>query len=216
MSVSSPERAMPVLLDWLPHEEDGKVRFQVIRTLERLVRQHPTLPVDRPALDRAIERSVALAFFYLDARLILVDGAEKTKERKTPGYGLLHDLLRDKEANTTGRLFRLLALLHPDDDFGQIYRGLRATKELRATSMELIESVLREPLRSAVAGLADDGDDRSRLGRSGRYHRALGASYDELLRLLATGGSDAVREIACFHAAALGIAIGAGVQGRAA
>jgi hypothetical protein len=172
--------------------------------------------VDRAALDRAIEGSVGLAFFYLDARIILVRGVEKAKERKTPGHELLRDLLRDKEANTTGRLFRLLGLLHPTDDFGQIYRGLRATKELRATSMELIESILREPLRSAVLGLVDDGDDGGRLARAGRYHRALTAGYDGLLQLLATGGSDAVREVACFHAAELGIAVGGGVQGRAA
>jgi AAA family ATP:ADP antiporter len=216
MGVSDPDRAMTVLLDCLPREEDGKVRFQMIRTLERLVRQHPTLPVDRSALDRAIEGTVALAFFYLDARTILVRGIEQAKGRKTPGYELLHDLLRDKEANTTGRLFRLLGLLHPADDFGQIYRGLRAKRELRSTSMELIESILREPLRSAVVGLVDDGDDGGRLARAGRYHRVLTADYDGLLGLLATGGSDAVREVACFHATELGIAVSSGVQGRAA
>jgi AAA family ATP:ADP antiporter len=216
MAVSSPDRALPALLERLPREEDGKVRFQVIRTLERLVRQHPTLPVDRSALDRAIDGTVALSFFYLDARLVLVRGAENAARRKTPGHELLRDLLRDKEANTTGRLFRLLGLLHPADDFGEIYRGLRAGKELRATSMELIESILRDPLRNAVMGLVDDGDDSARLARAGRYHRELTADYEELLRLLATGDSDAVREVASFHAAELGINVGGGARGRAA
>jgi hypothetical protein len=82
--------------------------------------------------------------------------------------------------------------------------------------MELIESILREPLRSAVAGLVDDGDDSGRLARGGRYHRHLTVGHDELLRLLATGDSDALREVASFHAAELGIDVVAGVQGRAA
>jgi hypothetical protein len=65
-------------------------------------------------------------------------------------------------------------------------------------------------------GLVDDGDDSARLARAGRYHRELTADYEELLRLLATGDSDAVREVASFHAAELGINVGGGARGRAA
>jgi ATP:ADP antiporter, AAA family len=216
MALASPTQAIAGLLEWLPHEADGKVRFQIIRTLERLVRQHPTLPVDRPSLERAIDETVTLAFTYLDARRLLVRGADEMKERRTKGHELLRDLLRDKETNTRGRLFRLLGLLHPAEDFGQIHRGLGATRELRATSIELIESILHEPLRSAVLGLVDDGDDAIRLARAGRYHRALAADYEALLGRLAAFDSDAVREVTGFHAAELGISIHFGGQSKAA
>jgi len=216
MAAASPEPAIPVLLQSLLHEADGKVRYQIIRTLERLVRQHPTLPVDRAALERAIDETVALAFFYLDARSILARAAARAEERRTPGHELLHDLLRDKEINTKGRLFRLLGLLHPADDFGQIHRGLGASKEARATSIELIESIVREPLRSALIGLVDDGDDAMRLARAGRYHRTLAVDYETLLGRLAARDSDAVREVARFHAAELGISLDLAGQGMAA
>ncbi|HEX4339514.1 MAG TPA: Npt1/Npt2 family nucleotide transporter [Polyangiaceae bacterium] len=216
MALASPEQALTALLDLLPREANGKVRFQLIRTLERLVRQHPTLPVNRASLDRAIDETVALAFTYLDARRLLVRGAEKVEARKTKGHELLCDLLRDKEANTGDRLFRLLGLLHPSEDFGQIHRGLAGTREQRATSIELIESIVREPLRSAVLGLVDDGDDARRLARAGRYHRAVTGDYAALLALLAASDSDALCEVTCFHAAELGIALQSRAQGKAA
>jgi hypothetical protein len=119
----------------------------------------------------------------------------------------LHDLLRDKELNARGRLFRLLGLLHPSEDFGQIYRSLSVSKDLRATSVELIESILREPVRSAVLGLVDDCADELRLARAGRYFRPKQLAYGALLSQLSQGESDSVRQVAHFHAEELGLAL---------
>jgi HEAT repeat protein len=215
LSLSNQEQAITALVSWLPRELDGKVRFQIIRTLERLVRRHPSFPLDRAPLERAVTETVERAYLYLDCRLILTRAAAKAPERKTPGHELLCTLLRDKSSNARGKLFRLLGLLHPTEDFGQIYRGLGGGRELRATSMELIESILGEPVRSAVLGLADDGDDALRLSRAGRYHRPLSADYEAVLDLLAAGKSDSVRDVAHFHAAELGLSK-PGRQGRAA
>jgi hypothetical protein len=137
---------------------------------------------------------------------LLVQGASEKPERKTAGHELLRDLLRDKEANARGRLFRLLSLLHPADDFGQIYRGLGTSRDLRATSMELIESILKEPIRSATLGLVDDGDDQLRLARAGVYHRPVKLDYEALLAYLVAEEGDAVREVTQYHAAELGLA----------
>ena len=203
----SPEQAITDLVSSLPREGDGKVRFQLIRTLERLVRRHTSFPLDRAPLQEAVTATTARAYLYIDARLVLTRAAARAPERKTPGHDLLSTLLRDKARNARGRLFRLLGLLYPTDDFGHIYRGLGGGRELRATSMELIESILGEPLRSAVLGLADDGEDAIRLARAGRYHRPLGADYDSVLTILATGDSDSVRDVTYFHAAELGLSL---------
>lgn len=205
LSLVNPEQTITALVARLPREQDGKVRFQLIRTLERLVRRHPSHPVDRAPLDRAVTETLARAYLYIDARLVLSRAAAKAPELKTRGHDLLCTLLRDKAKNARGRLFRLLGLLYPTDDFGNIYRGLGGGKELRASSMELIESILGEPLRSAVLGLADDGDDALRLARAGRYHRPLHRDYESVLALLAAGDSDSVRDVTRFHAAELGL-----------
>jgi hypothetical protein len=86
-----------------------------------------------------------------------------------------------------------------------IYRGLSVNKELRATSMELIESILREPARSAVLGLVDDCTDQLRLVRAGAYHRSRRLDYRALLAHLENSDSKAVREVARFHSAELAL-----------
>jgi AAA family ATP:ADP antiporter len=206
MALCSPEPAIKWLLTWLPREPDGSVRFATLLVLERLVRQHPTLSVDRTALHRSISATIGRAFWFLDMRVQLARGAAQDGARRTPGYELLHDLLRDKEVSAQARLFRLLGLLHPSEDMVHIHRSLNVNKELRATSVELIESILREPLRSAVLGLVDDCLDHLRLLRAGPYHRPQRLGYGALIAHLAKSDSTAVREVAQFHSAELAVA----------
>jgi ATP:ADP antiporter, AAA family len=208
MANCSPQRTLSTLTHWLSREPDGAVRFGILLVLERLVRLHPTLSVDRAALFRSVAETLTRAYRFLDARLLLVRGAARDPTRKTPAHELLHDLLRDKEANARGRLFRLLSLLHPSEDFGQIYRSLSVSKHHRATSIELIESILREPVRTAVLGLVDDCADELRLARAGRYHHCRPLDYPSLLEQLSRGESGAVREVAGYHAAELGLTFG--------
>jgi len=216
MALCSPEQALSTLIDWLPREPDGGVRFGILLVLERVTRQHPTLSVDRAALGRSVSETLTRAYRFLDARLNLQRGAAQDPARKTLGYELLHDLLRDKESNTRGRLFRLLGILYPAEDFGQIYRSLTLSKHDRATSVELLESILREPVRSAVLGLVDDCADDVRLARAGQYHRVRSLGYAALLAQLAAGDSDAVSQVARYHAAELGLEPAAKSTGQAA
>ena len=203
MAVCNAEQALSALLSWLPKEPDGSVRFGIILVLERLIRQHPNLSVDKGALAGSVSGTITRAYWCLDTRLQLTRGAAQENTRKTPGHELLRDLLRDKELNAQARLFRLLGLLHPSEDLVHIYRSLGVSKELRATSVELIESILREPVRSAVLGLIDDCADELRLARAGAYHRPRPLAYAALLERLEQSDSDALREVARFHAAEL-------------
>lgn len=216
MALCSSKQTLKGLVEWLPREPDGRVRFAILLVLERIARQHPTLTVDRAALGQSVAETLTRAYRYLDARLTLQRGAEQQPARKTLGFELLHDLLRDKERNARGRLFRLLGLLYPAEDFAQIYRSLTLSKQHRATSVELLENILREPVRSAVLGLVDDCADDLRLTRAGRYHRVRSLEYSPLLGSLADGESAAVRELACYHAAELGFELDAKPSGQAA
>jgi AAA family ATP:ADP antiporter len=203
MALCSPEKTMTTLLAWLPAEADGTVRFGILLVLERLVRRYPTLPINKAALHESIRGTILRAYWYVDMRQQLARGATQDTTRKTPGHELLADLLRDKEANARGRLFRLLGLLHPSEDLVHIYRGLQVSKELRATSVELVENILREPMRTAVLGLIDDCVDSLRLPRGAAYHRPRRFGYPELLAHLEACNSSSVQEVARFHAAEL-------------
>ncbi len=205
ISLFAPEPAAAALLTVLPQESDGSVRYQIIRTLERLLQRHPDLSLDRRILARMIDQTISRAYRYLDRSLILAQGATALPSRQTPGHQLLASLLHDKRKNAIERLFRLLGLAHPREDFTQIYRGLRGEKDVRATSMELIENVLEGPLRAAVVGLVDDLAPEQQLLSSGAFHAPLGLDYEGLLADLLASRSEVVQDITVFHVGELGL-----------
>ena len=206
ISLFDPQQAASVLLENLPKEPDGMVRYRSIRALKGLVARNPTISFDHETLKRAIEATVSRAYRYLDRRLILTDGAEADPQRATPGLKLLVKLLNDKEENAVGRLFRLLGLAHPTEDFGEIYRGLRTGKKgARASSIELVENLVKPPLRQAVIGLIDDLPDRQRLQASGRYHEPVQLDYEALLEQMLGSTSEALQDITAYHISELGL-----------
>jgi AAA family ATP:ADP antiporter len=196
--------AASALLAGLTSEPDTTVRYQMIRSLQHLTRSTPLSSLQRSRLRAATEHALGEAFRHLDERILLTSQAAESW-RTQPGHELLVSLLRQLEQNATERLFLLLGLLHPNEDFAQIYRGLRQTKDVRATSVELLVNILAEPLRSAVIGLVDDTSDAERRRRAGRYHVPLGLGYEALLAHLLASDSEAIQDIATFHVGELGL-----------
>jgi AAA family ATP:ADP antiporter len=194
---SSAARALSTLLT---REDDGAVRFQIIRGLEGLVRRHPDIRLDAAVLDDAIDATVRRAYRYHARRAVLERGAAQDPMRKTPGGELLIRVLDDKACNATDRLFRLLGLAHPMEDFFQIYRGIvSGRRDAREGAMELVANVLREPLRSAVIGLVEDVSLEERLDAGGPYRSRVAARYEDLLDELLESTSESVRSVAVFH-----------------
>lgn len=201
-----PSDALPVLLAALTEERDGMLRFRVIRALETLVAKHPTVTPDRRTLNRVISDTVARAYRHLDARLSLERGAQLEAARSTPGHELLIHVLRSKQRNATGRVMRLLGLAHPAADMAEIRRGLRtATPKLVANSVELLGSLLEQPLRGAVLGLVEDMPDTERLAAAGPYFRPARRDYQAQLGYLLSGESPALQDFTAFHVAELGL-----------
>jgi ATP:ADP antiporter, AAA family len=195
-----PELASAILLEWLTRERDGTVRYQIGRALERLLHRVPSLVLDPTLLDRTIAATVSRAYRYLDRRIILTRGAAEDRTRETPGHTVLVQLLSDKEENAIERLFGLIGLAYKSDDFTDIYRGLTSKRKgARATSVELIENILREPLRTAVLGLVDDIPDRDRLAAAGTYHTPIGLGYEGLLAEMLESTSESLQDLTIFH-----------------
>jgi ATP:ADP antiporter, AAA family len=194
------EGAAEALVRCLARERDGGVRFQIIRALDALVRRHTDLKLDRAVLGDTIAATVKRAYRYLDRRTILARGAREDPARGTRGHEALVRTARDKEKNAVDRLFRLLGLSYPLQDFPQIYRGLVSRhRDARASALELVGNVLDEPLRGAVVGLVDDAPDEERLAQAGRYHRPIRAGYEDLLGQLLDSNSESVRCVTLFH-----------------
>jgi len=192
-----PARATATLLASVVREPDGTVQYQILRALQRLVRRSGAR-LDRPTLDAAIARTLGDAFRALERRITL---SRSPATDDQPGRDLMVALLRDQEKNGIERLFLMLGLLHPGEDLAQIHRALEGGKDARATSTELLENILSEPLRSAVLGLVDDLPDAERLARAGAFHRPASLSPREVCTRLVESDAEpeAVREIAAFH-----------------
>jgi hypothetical protein len=199
------EPAAEGLIAWLPQEPEGGVRYRILLALERIARRNPRIAFDRVALEAIVHETVSRAYRHLDCRIVLDRGAVEVPARRTPGHELLRRLLNDKMDHAVERLFRWLGLLHPSDDFAHIHRGLRGTKDVRATSLELASNILREPLRAAVLGLIEELPDLERLARAGKYHRPLGLDYAGVLDELLESDSAAVQDIAVYHIGELGL-----------
>jgi ATP:ADP antiporter, AAA family len=201
-----PVEASRVLLARLLPEPDGMVRFKILRGLGRLAATHPEVSLDRKVLRDAAERTLRVCLRLVAWRLTLVSGAVQDPGRRTTGHDLLVDLLRDKEAHATERLFRILGLLHRAEDFKSIHRGLRsANPKVRAGSRELIENLLAPPLRDAVLALVDDVPDEERLARAAGFQRVEVSDHDALLAALLDEPGETLRCLVAHHVAELGL-----------
>jgi hypothetical protein len=113
---------------------------------------------------------------------------------------MLMRLLADKQAHMIGRLFRLLGLAHPAEDFARIWRGLGSERrDVRDSGVELTVAVLRPPLRGAVLGLIDDSPDEARLAAAGPFHEPVSGDYETLLERMLASESESVRLLTIHH-----------------
>jgi len=199
-------QAGPLLLAQLLREEDGAVRFKILRGLGRLAAENPDLVLDADVLRTATERTLEANFRLVHWRTVLARGAEQDPRRATPGHELLVALLRDREAHAVERAFRLLGLQLRGEDFEKIYRGLRSgSAKVRAGSRELLENLIPPPTREAVLAMVDEAPEAERLARATSVYRGQPLSYDELLARLIEEPAETVRCLAVYHVGELGL-----------
>ncbi len=200
-----PQAGGDALVDNLGAEPDGMVRYRSIVALGALIERDPRVRFSREKLERELRVNVSRAYRYMDRRVVLTLGAQSDPSRKTVGHDLLVELLTHKEQSTVGRIFRLLAVLFPQHQFGAIYRAIESGERLhRASAVELTSNLLRSPLREAVVGLVEDMDDDARFQFSDAFHERITRDYDQLLRSLLRSKSAIVRDVAAFHVGELG------------
>lgn len=200
-----PACSTPVLVQGLRAASDGMVRYQIIRALEQTVAQNPDVTLDRALLNATLLDTVKQAFTILSRRVALERGAEADPRRATPGHFLLLELLAGKERHGISRIFRLLGLLYPREDFASIHASVTGTgREARASSLELLENLLPEPLRQAVLALVDDQPACVRL-RGARLSNDEPQEYEAVLDGMLTSRSESIVDIAVFHIGELGL-----------
>jgi hypothetical protein len=121
----------------------------------------------------------------------------------SPAATLLMKMLADKQARATEVIFRLLALINPQEDFERIYRGLHGNRIDRASGRELLDGVVQASTRDIVLVLLEERADPAQLARLGAD--AGSGGYDETIRSIIETSSGALRTIAVRHREAAAI-----------
>jgi hypothetical protein len=183
----------------------GGLRYRMLRGLNRLAASSH-VALDAELLREATRATASGVFRALHWRGVLEVGARAQPRHRTPGHGLLVQLLKDKEGQAIERLLRLLALQHPGEDFRDIYRGLRSQDpRQRASSRELLENLLRPPLRDPILAIVGEQPDPARLSGSGVLYAAAALDYQAVLERILDEGGESLRCIAVHHIGELGL-----------
>ena len=215
----SPEAAR-VLVESLSQIESGMVRFKLLRGLETLLREQRervglrgaalAMSIDRGRIRAELERTLARSLDLLETELALADAQRQSERLATVGGELVVDLLRDKRELATGRLFMLLGLLHPEEDFRSIREGLQSENDKgRASAQELIETLLTRDAAAQVLRLVRGRQPTLRPDGNEAAQPAADARYEAAIRSLLIDDSRSVRAVAMYHASEIGIRIDA-------
>lgn len=210
LAVFDPRTVVPLMMDRLRDEEDGMVRYKLIRHLERMRLQDPKVPLEDAKLDEIIELTLARAYSLVARHAVIVRAGNDEPSRQTPVHQLLVDLLDGKRRHAVDRLLRLLSLRYRDPGISRARRALcgrrqQASTEVVAHGIELLELVLPPQLRTPVIQLLSPDPSLSRAAAAGRFHHPEADTYQELVASLLASSSEVVRTLAAYHASELGI-----------
>jgi AAA family ATP:ADP antiporter len=208
-------KAVAILMPYLVDEADDMVRFRVLRALGQIRSEEPEVKLDEGVLLRARDELLAAAFrlraWSAALRRLRVEeearprAAEITAADEHALQQLLEDLLVEQQAQVLDRLFRVLSLLDPKEDFSRLQRGLHSRRgEIRSSSIELLHAILQPPVREAVLALVDGRPEEGLPAAAGRYFEPRHWDRDALLAELVQVPNETLRGLAAFYAQQVG------------
>lgn len=148
------EDAVRRLLRIATEHHEGIVRYKAIRGLGGIIARAPRMRVERSKLWLLLRRNVE------EIRTVqrLYGAFAATQPHASSGelHAILEDYLKARRHQAWERFFRLIALRFPFDDIYRIHVGvLSDDRDLRTSSIELLDTILPGPLRVLVQGLLD-------------------------------------------------------------
>jgi hypothetical protein len=209
-------KAAKILVDSLAQIESGMVRFKLLRGLQTLLRVQRrrnglhgaalAMSIDQRRIRTEFDRTLARSLELLETERLIAHAQRETPRFSTLGGELVVDLLRDKRELATGRLFMLLGLLNPDEDFQSILDAFVGDDgHDRASAQELIETLLSRDVASQILRLAKGLRGPIGLVPSELDPETLATRYEQALVSLLTDDSRSVRAVAMYHVGEVGL-----------
>ncbi len=205
------QQAVDVLTERLRVEENGAVRFKILRGVGRMASDAKAtrggLRFDRAAFEEEARRNLVEHLRLLGLRLALDRGDELAPLESTSAGSVLAGLLDDKIRQSLERAFRCLHVAHRHEDIHAVYAALRSTdKRARANALEFLDALaigvagLRDLLRLVI----DDLPQAERILRAGDLVPSPPTTSFQAIRRLLEEREVLIAALACFHALDLG------------
>jgi AAA family ATP:ADP antiporter len=153
------QKSMDALAGALATEQDGFLRYKLITSMDRLVREHPALTFDRKPVEAIALREGTRYFQCLSLHHNLFVHGNVDKSH------LLARALREKMARAHSRVWLLLGLLHnPKEVSAARWAIERGDAKSRAGGLEYLDNVLGGPVRKRLLPIFEDmpAEDRIR------------------------------------------------------
>ena len=219
------QRAVDVLTDLLVKDRQGFVRYKALRGLGRLAAGQEAAPRagrDAGALrfDRLRLRAEMRRNLVEHLRLISVAAAlEQSKDAPSSntiaaGASLVLGLLGDKQRQSLERAFRLLQILHRDEDIRSAHAALvTGDRRLRGQAMEFLDTLTlsrgrptpeAREVRALLRLIADDLPTADRVERSLAFIPRPPATYEDAVVKLMADRDDLLATFAAYHALDIG------------
>jgi hypothetical protein len=221
------QRAVDVLTDLVTKDRQGFVRYKALRGLGRLAAGQDeghrstgntaALRFDRARISAEMRRNLVEHL-----RLISVAAAIEERGSALPaGAGeadasLVLGLLGDKQRQSLERAFRLLQILHRDEDIRSAHSALvTGDRRLRGQAMEFLDTLTLPRGRPSTEDrearelfrlVADDLPTADRIERSLRFIPRPPATYEDALVKLLRDRDELLATFAAYHAIDLGSA----------
>jgi AAA family ATP:ADP antiporter len=150
------QRSVNILLENL-EQPDLKIRYEVIKSLNRLRAAVPDLQFDDVYLERTILREAhdylnTLAVFYKQSHFSGDPGNTGVVTARTALIRLMEKRLDDN----LRRIFRLLGLKYPPADIFTAYRGIQSRRpDIRANSVEFLDNLLEAGLKKYIIPIVE-------------------------------------------------------------
>jgi ATP/ADP translocase/HEAT repeat protein len=117
--------------------DDWRLRFQIVKGLNRLRRASPDLRFERATVERYIEEEARQYYEYTTLK-----SAARPQKTDAVAVRLLHRALDERRGRHLNQFFRFTGLIYPQDDMRFAHSALtRGQPGLRASAIEFLDTV---------------------------------------------------------------------------
>lgn len=196
------QRAAEILLELLASEPEGTIRYKALRGLGRLASETP-VELDRSFLEQLLEDNLSESLRMRSVHFTIGSELAARGSGTETGAQLLLDLLSDKADQAAERAFRILQLLHPQENVRVVAEAVvTGDKASHARALEYLSTLtldLGQKTRELLRLVVDDLEPNVRTELAKSELPSIPETHDQAIEALKRSGDDALASVAAYY-----------------